>query len=196
MRTPASYTGQPIRSLQTMLRLLAKYDSRCIPIVPDGIYGPETSAAVARFQQLHGLPTTGAADQTTWDRISAEYETAQTDMYPASGLLIDLEPHCIFRQGCSRSHVLLVQSMLHTLASHYHCFAIPPLSGTMDEATIDSVSGFQKLCGLPATGEVDKITWLHLTHQYPLAANMSDSLNFASGPNMLDKKIFSDYNIP
>ena len=51
MRPPESFIGQPIRSLQTMLRVLAEYDESYLPMIPDGIYGPETMAAVTHFQR-------------------------------------------------------------------------------------------------------------------------------------------------
>ena len=42
MNTPLSYVGQPIRSLQTMLRTIAHVDETLLKLVPDGIYGPNT----------------------------------------------------------------------------------------------------------------------------------------------------------
>ena len=46
MRPLSSFVGQPIRSLQTMLRVIAEDDPTHLRIVPDGIYGPETAAAI------------------------------------------------------------------------------------------------------------------------------------------------------
>ena len=48
MRPVESFVGQPIRSLQTMLRVIAESDPRHESIIPDGIYGPETISAVSR----------------------------------------------------------------------------------------------------------------------------------------------------
>ena len=50
MREPESFIGQPIRSLQTMLRVIAENDPSHERIIPDGIYGPETVSAVSTFQ--------------------------------------------------------------------------------------------------------------------------------------------------
>ena len=50
MRPLSSLVGQPIRSLQTMLRVIAEDDPTHLRIVPDGIYGPETTAAVSTFR--------------------------------------------------------------------------------------------------------------------------------------------------
>lgn len=46
------YIGKPIRSLQTMLRVIAAADEAIPQVVPDGIYGPDTEAAVTAFQAV------------------------------------------------------------------------------------------------------------------------------------------------
>ena len=56
-----------IRELQTYLRALETDEE--FQIVPDGIFGPETEAAVRRFQNLTALNETGVADFTTWTQI-------------------------------------------------------------------------------------------------------------------------------
>ena len=76
MRPDSSFVGQPIRSLQTMLRVLSLDDHRYPTLIPDGIYGSETSAAVSEFQRLNDLPITGIADKKTWDMIADAYEPA------------------------------------------------------------------------------------------------------------------------
>ena len=76
MRPPESFVGQPIRSLQTMLRVIAENDPTHVRLVPDGIYGPETTRAVSVFQRNHGLPVTGVTNQATWEAVVAVYEPA------------------------------------------------------------------------------------------------------------------------
>ena len=76
MRPPESFVSQPVRSLQTMLRILAEHDDRYETVVPDGVYSPQTMRAVAQFQQNHGIPVTGVTDQRTWEEIVARYEPA------------------------------------------------------------------------------------------------------------------------
>ena len=46
MRPNESFVEQPVRSLQSMLRVIAEDDPRLPVLIPDGIYGPETMAAV------------------------------------------------------------------------------------------------------------------------------------------------------
>jgi len=170
MRPGSSYIGQPIRSLQTMLRVLAEDDPNHPSVIPDGIYGPETAAAVSRFQRLHGLPVTGVADQTTWEEIVLQYDEALIRVDEAWPVHIILEPGQLIRRGEEHPHLHLVQAMLTVLSNAYDSIPAPGKSGILDEATADSLGGFQQLSGLPMTGQLDKRTWKHLALQYPLAA--------------------------
>ena len=59
--TPEQYRAY-VREFQTALRELSRYNLLIPRISVDGIYGPETAAAVAAFQGAHGLPVTGEVD--------------------------------------------------------------------------------------------------------------------------------------
>lgn len=172
MRPPESFIGQPIRSLQTMLRVIAENDPSHVRIIPDGIYGPETVQAVSTFQRKHGLPVTGVTDQDTWEAVVAIYEPALVEQDAAYGLDIILNPGQVIRKGERNPHLYLVQGMLLVLAEAYKSIGKPSMNGLLDESTADALSSFQALSGLPMTGNLDKHTWKHLVLQYPLAANL------------------------
>ena len=172
MRNPESFIGQPIRSLQAMLRHIAEYDPSHEQIIPDGIYGPETVSAVSTFQRLHGLPVTGVTDNQTWDTIAEHYEHALIEQQEAEALLLILNPGQVIRKGEQHPHLYLVQAMLTVLAEVYESIGTPSSSGILDEATADALASFQAVSGLPMTGHLDKHTWHHLVLQYPLAANL------------------------
>ena len=80
------YIGKPIRSLQTMLRVIAAADEAIPQVVPDGIYGPDTEAAVTAFQARSGLPPTGEADQATWNRVVDAYLKLGSFVLPIEAL--------------------------------------------------------------------------------------------------------------
>ena len=172
MRPDASFIGQPIRSLQTMLRVLAENDSSYETLIPDGIYGDATRSAGARFQRRHGLDVTGVTDQDTWDAIVAEYEPALVNVNFAQPIEIILSPGQILRRGERNVNLYLVQAVLMALADIYGSIPAPSMSGILDDATVDSLSSFQQLTGLPMTGQVDKQTWKHLALHFPLASNL------------------------
>lgn len=172
MRPPESFIGQPIRSLQTMLRVLAEDSGDYLPVIPDGIYGPETMNAVTIFQRKHGLSPTGLTNQETWEAIVAEYEPALTRADSAHPLHILLNPSQIIRRGERHPHLHLVQAMLRVLSETYESIAMPGATGILDDATSDSLASFQQLSNLPMTGHLDKVTWKHLALHYPLASSL------------------------
>ena len=172
MRPPESFIGQPIRSLQTMLRVIAENDPQHERIIPDGIYGPETVSAISTFQRIHGLPATGVTDNRTWDTVVEIYEDALIEQLDAQALLVILNPGQVIRKGERHPHLYLVQAMLTVLAESYESIGKPSSTGILDDATSDALSSFQGLSGLPMTGQLDKHTWRHLVLQYPLAANL------------------------
>lgn len=177
MRPRESFVGQPVRSLQTMLRVLAEDDEELLPLIPDGIYGNQTQQAVTAFQRKYGIPVTGVANQATWERIVAEHTAALVRLGPAEPLRLILNPNQVIRRGESHPYLFLVQSMLATLAEIYGSLLAPGISGVLDEATADALASFQYLSALPQTGELDKITWKHLAFQYPLAVNIQQTEN-------------------
>ena len=103
MRHGESFVGQPIRSLQTMLRVLAENDERYLTLIPDGIYGPETVRAVTNFQRQHGIPVTGVANQATWDAVVAAFEPALVEQAAAEPVTVILDPGQVIRQGMTIS---------------------------------------------------------------------------------------------
>lgn len=177
MRPKESFVSQPVRSLQTMLRVLAEDDNELSSLVPDGIYGNQTRQAVSTFQRKYGIPMTGVVNEETWNRIVAVHSPALIRLGPAEPLRLILNPNQIIRRGESHPYLYLVQGMLGTLAEIYSSLLAPAISGILDEATADALSSFQQLSALPQTGELDKITWKHLALQYPLAVNLQQSQN-------------------
>lgn len=171
MRPNGSFISQPIRSLQTMLRVIAENDDRQPSVVPDGIYGTNTVTAVSAFQRRAGLPVTGVTDQNTWDAIIAAYEPALVEIGEAEPLNIILNPGQVIRRGEKNPNVYLVQAILIVLSEHYASITPPSMTGILDIPTSDSLSSFQQLALLPMTGELDKHTWKHLALHYPMAAN-------------------------
>jgi len=171
MRPGESFIEQPVRSLQTMLRVIAEDNPRQPTVVPDGIYGPTTMNAIAAFQRKVGLPITGITDQSTWEAIVNEYELALIQVGKAQPIEIIMDPGQVFRRNESSPYILLLQSMLKQLSFDTPTISAPEHSGILDDETAGSLSAFQKIAGLPVTGELDKVTWKHLVHQFTLNAH-------------------------
>lgn len=169
MRPPESFVGQPIRSLQSMLRIIAESDPLQPSVIPDGIYGPQTVTAVSTFQRRNGLPVTGITDQATWDRIVSVYGPALIRVGPVQPLEIILQPGQIIRRGSHDPNIYLIQAMLIVLSNAYGSIVAPAVTGVWDIPTANAISAFQTLNELPETGELDRNTWRHLALQYPMS---------------------------
>ncbi len=177
MRPLESFVAQPVRSLQTMLRVIREDAGYTDNVVPDGIYGSSTMDAVSQFQREHGLPVTGVTDQQTWETIVAEYHPALVRADAAHPLQLILNPGQVLKRGEYHPYLYLIQSMLLALSEVYASVPAPPITGVLDIPTGESVSAFQFLSDLPQTGEIDKVTWKHLALQYPLAVNRKHTQN-------------------
>lgn len=170
MRPPESFVGQPIRSLQTMLRVIAESDTTLPSVVPDGIYGQQTVTAISAFQRKYGLPATGITDQRTWDTIAAVYEPALIQVDEAQPLYIILDPLEVITENQQHPNIYVVQGMLQVFALAYEGMVAPSVTGILDIPTVQALRSFQEQSGLPMTGQLDKQTWKQLALQYPSAS--------------------------
>lgn len=177
MRPAESFVSQPVRSLQTMLRVIGEDENRQPTVIPDGFFGPQTRNAVHNFQRSRGIPATGVADLNTWERIMADYRPALVRVDQAEPLQLILNPGQVLRQGEYHPYLYLIQAMLLALEEIYGSIGSLEMTGILDMPTSNAISSFQYLSDLPQTGEVDKITWKHLARQYPLAVNIKMSQN-------------------
>lgn len=171
MKPGESFVGQPIRSLQTMLRTIAQVDPNQITVIPDGVYTSQTAAAVRSFQENNALPVTGTADQDTWDRIVSVYRPARVETDPAQPVFITLNPGQSFGPGQRHHHIYLTQAMLTVLAEAYPGLAAVPITGVYDPQTEEAVRTVQQFSGLEPTGILDKQTWKALVLHYGSAAD-------------------------
>ena len=162
------YLRRPIRSLQTMLRLLSRSEDVYASVIPDGIYGPVTAAAVSAFQEQARLPVTGVTDYATWNRIVSAYLARLPGMVLPAPILIRSEPQQCIAPGEKNSHVYLAQSMLRVLGESYRGVPDVDISGTLDEKSVRCLLWLQKKSGLPENGVLDAVTWQHLTKLYDL----------------------------
>ena len=66
--------GENITDLQTYLNLIGS-NIEAVPVVPvTGYFGEQTENAVRIFQQLYGIPVSGAVGPVTWYQIAREYD--------------------------------------------------------------------------------------------------------------------------
>lgn len=175
MRPPEVFIQQPIRSLQTMLQVIALDDNRIPLVIPDGIYGQTTMNAISLFQQLYSLPITGVSDQRTWDKIVEVYEKAIVNVDKAEPIEIIINRNSVLSMGSSGAYVYFLQVMLLQLAKDHPSISEPNVSGYYDSSTKNAVSDFQRFADLSETGIVDKLTWKNLVQQFTLNLHHSEA---------------------
>lgn len=155
-----------VSELQEMLRLIY-YQSA---LSADGYFGEETLNAVKKFQKDFQMPVTGTADFETWDKTVTTAGREQIHKGCAEHLCIVLQPGQILSRGSHNVHLFLIQGILTAMAQYYDEMPSVHVNGILDEETQQALSWFQRLSGLPETGEVDKPTWKHLCTHYRLIA--------------------------
>ena len=180
MRPDASFVAQPIRSLQTMLRVISEDDRTLPAIIPDGIYGQETITAISAFQRRNGLPVTGITDQQTWDAIVEAYEEAIVRVDKATPIEIIMDPGQVFRLGDEGPYIYLMQTLLIWLSKDNQTIDPPGHTGIFDQQTADALSAFQGLAGLERTGNLDKNTWKNLSRHFTLNAHHNSNRQIIS----------------
>lgn len=165
MRQPEFYLGRPVTSLQTMLRQLSDHDPRILPVIPDGLYGPGTYAAVRSFQEAYGLPVTGQADRETWDAVAE----AHRQILPERELP-SVEPFWFpgrsIQPGEQSVHLYLVQAILLALSQYYPELEAPAVDGVLNPVTQRDLQWIQEKAGLQATGALNTLTWRALNSLY------------------------------
>lgn len=152
-----------VAEIQRMLRFLSFINTDIPRIVPDGIYGPETTRAVKAFQKEMGLDVTGDVDRLTWDMLVKSYRQAVS-----RGDMEFLKPHMenTLELGSKEDIVLLIQIILRGMAKNFINLGAPPLSGVYDNDTKNAVAVIQSLALIEPTGMVDSETWNLLAKVY------------------------------
>lgn len=168
MRDEAFYLGQPVRSLQTMLRQISAVNAAVTPVIPNGRFGRDTAAALGSFQRAAGLPVTERADLATWNAVAAAYALALVELTPPPAAP-QWQISQTVQPGEENGHLYLVQAMLASLERFYAGFTPPAVTGRLDPATAQALAWVQRLSALPETGALDHQTWRSLTALYRAA---------------------------
>lgn len=170
MNESAAFLGSPVRSLQTMLRLISAVKPEIPPVIPDGVYGMSTMRSVTALQRYLRLPATGVVDLATWNEIIVLYYEAVEELLSPQPLEIFLQPGQRITRGEENQHIHLVQAMFRAIGTLVDEVPTVELNGRNDEATTRAIIWLQQTSDLPATGELDRRTWRYLVGLYRLIA--------------------------
>lgn len=154
--------GNEVKSLQRYLNRISR-NYPAIPKIPeiDGILGVATENAVKKFQEIFGLEETGVVNLSTWNKITYIYTSvkhiAELD---SEGVRFDeITPEFeTLRFGMQNNEVSIMQYYLAVIGAYYQAVSPVEITGYFGEMTENSVKSFQRVFGLPQTGEIDRRT--------------------------------------
>lgn len=156
--------GLRVQQMQFYL-LSVHYSYSSIPrIRADGIYGPNTTAAVRAFQRTFGLSADGAVGLITWTELYSIYSQQNARILNYDE--IPAYPNRILSNGSVGRSVLGVQTYLNIISRKYGSISPSTRSGLYRSRTTSSVRLFQREFSLPETGRVDAPTWARIYSEY------------------------------
>lgn len=164
-------TGAAVEDVQHRLSLIGLLDAQRI----DGVFGPETAAAVQAFRSKADLPEGEDVDEKTWATlVDASYSLGDRTLY--------------LRMPHFHGHdVLQLQQALSALG-----FACGPVDGIFGAFTELALRKFQTNLGLPTDGIAGAYTYsairnLHHSWEGKEAVRGSSHLGFARAAGVLER---------
>ncbi len=175
-----SYPGAPLRlgSVGEDVRIIQRELNRIsdnYPAIPkitetNGVFSPETEAAVRKFQEIFNLTVDGIVGKATWYKLKFLYNNVKRLSELISEGISITEAQRIYpellKQGDTGDEVGVIQYYLSIIG--FFDDDIPNI--TVDKFfgpnTRNAVVAFQQKYGLPTTGEVDRNTWNKILSVY------------------------------
>ena len=158
--------GQPVRSLQYMLRRLSEVYDFLPELAVDGEFGERTLEAVMLFQREIHPPVTGVVDWDTWQAIRERWEEAERALadpravrvFPGEGRRVE--------QGEEIDFMIVPQTMFQVLGRYLKGVAPDGATGIHGERSADNVRWLQRAAGQKETGVLDQPAWEMLSRLY------------------------------
>jgi SpoIID/LytB domain protein len=135
----ANHRGDMVKLVQKSLNTAFKLKKKAIPT--DGVFGKTTKTLVMKYEAAMALPVDGVVDVEVWKSLGL-------DKKPRTSVL---------RLGAKHPSVKVLQATLNRVLK-----ASMKTSGFYDRPTVFYVKQFQQRAKLPATGNVNRATWLAL----------------------------------
>lgn len=157
--------------LQNMLFEINRAGQINSQVIPDGIFGEETTAAVIEIQNQNGLYPNGVVDTETWRIISNAHKDAVNMRRRAETVRFFPEELIELKLGDDNDAVYILQIVFRRLANQFREFENSQINGKFDSTTEKNVRAFQRLSGFDEHGRVDKPTWNRIIRYYNLFEN-------------------------
>ena len=155
--------GINVVTLQTYLATIAFFDGAYPSVNVDGIFGPETQAAVEYIQRNSGLSANGLVDRQTWAAIASLYDEAVANIPERFGIdAIEIYPGIALSIGSYGREVEDLQSLINRAAANGAPIPEVNVDGSFGNATYNAVVSAQRLGGLEPDGIVGAPTWSYI----------------------------------
>lgn len=160
-----------VTELQQYLREITQGGANVRQVIPDGIYGQRTRDAVTDFQRSKNMPQTGEVNFETWEAIYSAYRNAKGNLNMQEGIMPFPALNAVLSKGDSGAVVIILQTMLNTIAGMHNNITSNSLSGVYDEDTALAVTELQVASGIPPTGNADINTWNTIVRLFNTASD-------------------------
>ena len=175
----SSYPGTPLRQgssgpevevIQAELNRISQNYPAIPKITPvDGIFGSQTEQSVRRFQEIFGLTPDGIVGKVTWYKLVFLYVGVLnlSELVSQGQRIFGLAATQYPSSGTpTREEIMVLQYFLSVYAQFDPSVPAPTVDGIFGPGTERSVQAFQRVQGLPSTGQVDPATWNALYNAY------------------------------
>lgn len=159
---------ETVLEIQGYLRNISRYDKDIPTVIPDGIFGNETTESVRAFQRKHGLNETGIVNFETWNKLIEQNREAVFFFSEPVQTAPVRNEDLPLREGKETHLNYNLNLMLSRLADRFVNFSAVEVTSFFTSDTAAQVKIFQKVNSLPLTGIVDKETWNLLSELYLL----------------------------
>lgn len=168
-----------VRSLQIFLRNIASHYEFVPQIIPDGIFGKQTSETLKSFQSGFGLEPTGETNFDTWNKIievsdyvdNLNANAALVFVYPESGKKIYPGQHSI--------DLFVIQAMMKALSDTGNSFVPLEITSVHDNDSVKAVKHIQSLSGMTEDGviNIDFFNSLSRLYEVYISRERVDAVN-------------------
>ena len=153
-------TGIDVQNLQYYLAVVAYFDNSIPVPVENGVFDPQTEAAVRAFQASEGLREDGIVGRDTWGALIRRYDALLASL---PDLLGDdaayVYPGRFLSLGSTGEPVLELQKLINRAAASDPSIPSVAEDGVYGEETEKAIRVIQQKNGLAVTGVTGLTTW-------------------------------------